>query len=178
MTAAGPRVIGVVGASGVGKDTLMQAAADACPGIALLRRVITRPAQAGGEDFEGVTPDEFAARRAAGAFALDWQAHGLSYGIPRRLPDAPVVLVNLSRRVLNQAAAAFPGLRVVHVTAPPAVLAQRLAARGREDAGAIAARLSREAPLAPCGADIVTIDNSGPLPDGAAAFLAAIGPLP
>lgn len=178
MTGPEPRVIAVVGASGVGKDSLMRAAADARPGIALVRRVITRPPEAGGEAFESVTPRDFAARRAAGAFALDWQAHGLSYGIPRDLPAAPAVLVNLSRRVLDRAAAVFPGLRVAHVTAPPAVLAARLAARGREDAAAIAARLAREAPLPPCAAEIITIDNAGPLSHATAALLAAIGPLP
>lgn len=171
------RLFAVVGPSGAGKDTLMAAAA-ARPGVALVRRVITRPAAAGGEDFDGVTPAEFARRRAAGDFALDWQAHGMSYGIPRALPDAPVVLMNLSRQVLDRAAAVFPGLGVLNVTARPEVLAARLAARGREDATDIAARLGRDAPLAPCGSAVTTIDNSGPLADAAAAFLAAIGVAP
>ena len=171
------RVFGVVGPSGAGKDTLMAAAA-ARPGVALVRRVITRPSEAGGEDFDGVTQAEFARRKAAGDFALDWQAHGLCYGIPRALPDGRVVLMNLSRQVLDRAAAAFPGLEVLNVTARPEVLAARLATRGREDAADIAARLGRDAPLAPCGAAVTTIDNSGPLPDAAAAFLAAIGVAP
>lgn len=171
------RIFAVVGPSGAGKDTLMAEAARR-PGVALVRRVITRPAEAGGEDFEGVTPEEFARRRDAGEFALAWDAHGLSYGLPRALPDAPVVLMNLSRKVLDRAAAAFPGLHVLNVTAHPAVLAARLSARGREDAADIAARLEREAPLAPSAAPVTTIDNSGPLAEATAGFLAAIGRMP
>ena len=40
------RLFAVVGPSGAGKDTLMAAAAHR-PGVALVRRVITRPAEAG-----------------------------------------------------------------------------------------------------------------------------------
>lgn len=172
------RLFAVVGPSGAGKDTLMAAAAAARPGVALVRRVITRPAEAGGEDFEAVTPAEFARRRAAGAFALDWTAHGLSYAIPHALPQADAVLMNLSRRVLGDAVRAFPGIAILNVTARPEVLAARLAARGREDAAGIAARLDRPAPQVPCGAEVTTIDNSGPLADATAAFLAAIGQTP
>lgn len=171
------RVFAVVGPSGAGKDTLMEAAA-ARPGVALVRRVITRPKGAGGEDCECVTPEEFARRKALGAFALDWDAHGLSYGIPRALPDASVVLMNLSRQVLDHACAAFPGLEVLIITARPEVLAARLAARGREDAADIAARLDRDAALASCAAKVTIIDNSGPLDQATAAFLAAIGRVP
>ena len=49
----GAHVIGVVGPSGVGKDTVMHALAAAQPGIKLARRVITRPVEAGGEEGEG-----------------------------------------------------------------------------------------------------------------------------
>ena len=66
------RLFAVVGPSGAGKDTLMAAARAARPGLVLVRRVITRPESAGGEDFEGVGETEFALRLAAGDFALHW----------------------------------------------------------------------------------------------------------
>lgn len=171
------RVIGVVGPSGVGKDTVMAALAAAEPRLALVRRVITRPSTAGGEAFEAVTEAEFAARQAAGAFALDWAAHGLRYGIPAGLPADRDVLVNLSRAVLTRAAQVFgPGFMVLALQATPAVLAARLAARGREDAAMIAARLARRGDPLPDGLQVVTLDNSGALADTVAAARAALYP--
>ncbi|WBU51932.1 phosphonate metabolism protein/1,5-bisphosphokinase (PRPP-forming) PhnN [Paracoccus sp. SCSIO 75233] len=167
------RRIAVVGPSGAGKDTLMRAAASALPEICLLRRAITRPEDAGGEDFEGVTEAEFARRQAAGDFVLNWDAHGLRYGVPQ-MQGQGVWLVNLSRRVLPEAAQALPGLAVIHVTAAPEVLAARLAERGRETAEDIAARIAREAEFDAAGLPVITIDNSGALADAEAAFIAAV----
>lgn len=166
--------VAVVGPSGAGKDTLMLAALAQRPGLSLVRRVITRPQDAGGEDFEGVTPATFARQKAEGRFLLDWQAHGLSYGLPRDAFAAGPVLLNLSRGVLAVAAAALPGLHVIHVTARPDVLAARLAARGREDAAQIAARIARESCPLPTGLPVTHIDNSETLQTAVGAFLAAL----
>ena len=57
-------IFAVVGPSGAGKDTLIAGALERRPDLRLARRVITRPTEAGGEDFEGVTPEAFAARMA------------------------------------------------------------------------------------------------------------------
>jgi len=137
------QVFAIVGPSGAGKDTLMAGAALRRPELRVVRRVITRPAEAGGEPFDGVTGAEFQRRLDAGDFALDWQAHGLRYGIPASELAAEIVLFNGSRVALPVAVARLPGLVVVMVTAPVAVLAQRLAARGRETAADVAARLQR-----------------------------------
>lgn len=171
-------LVAVVGPSGAGKDTLISGAVAARPGLRLVRRVITRPTEAGGEDFEGVSPEDFAARKAAGDFALDWQAHGLSYGIPQAQLAAPgVVIFNGSRLALPQAQARFPGLRVILVTAPDAVLAQRLAARGREPEADIRARLARAAFALPEGIQATEVRNDGSLSEGIARFLAALQPV-
>lgn len=121
----------VVGPSGAGKDTLLNAAREAFhgdPRVHFARRVITRPADPDGENHEPVTEAEFAARD----FALSWSAHGLRYGIAA-VDTAPVVVANVSRGVIAQAAA-HHAVRVIEVTASPELLAARLAARGRETA--------------------------------------------
>jgi ribose 1,5-bisphosphokinase len=170
-----PKLIAVVGPSGAGKDTLMMAAAKARPDLVILRRVITRPEAAGSEDFEGVTETEFATRKATGAFALDWQAHGLSYGIPKdQILGAGPVLFNGSRVMLPTARARFPDLYIILVTAPTAILAARLADRGRESAADIAARLERAGFVLPAGITATTVLNDGPLDQGVARFLAAL----
>lgn len=172
------RLIGVVGPSGVGKDTVMEAAAAAWPGLHLVRRVITRPTDAGGEAFDGVSEAEFADRVTAGDFLLHWQAHGLRYGIPKEvgtvLASGRPAMVNLSRAVLREAQAVVPGMAVLSLTARPEVLATRLAGRGRESAEEIARRLARASYALPDGlARVVTLDNSGALEDTILAVLSA-----
>lgn len=141
-----------------------------------VRRAITRPAEAGGEDHEAFTEADFMARRAAGGFALSWEAHGLHYGIPRDIEAdmaaRRVVIANLSRAVLPEANALYR-LRVLNISAPMKVLAARLAARGRESAADIAARLAREVVL-PDGLDIETVLNDADVAEGVARVLAAI----
>ncbi len=115
------QLFAVVGPSGAGKDTLIEAARTARPDLLIVRRVITRPEAMGGEDFQGVTEAEFAKRKARGEFALDWRAHGLRYGLPalqlaERLAGRDV-LFNGSRAALEAAAVIFPDLVVIRVTA-------------------------------------------------------------
>ena len=123
-----------------------------------------------------VTPGVFAARRAAGHYALAWEAHGLGYGIPADIADdlarGHCVIANVSRAVLTDAAARFP-TRILEITAPVETLARRLAARGRETEADIAARLSRAVPL-PAGLDIARIDNTGAIEDSIEAVLAVL----
>jgi phosphonate metabolism protein PhnN/1,5-bisphosphokinase (PRPP-forming) len=172
-------LVAVVGPSGAGKDTLMDAARARLAGDArfvFARRVITRAADAGGEVHEPETEAGFARRLAAGGFALHWRAHGLLYGIPRGieadLAAKRVVIANLSRGVLAEAAARYR-LRVLLITAPVTLRAARLAARGREDAADVAARLAREAPL-PEGLDVATAMNDATPAEGAARVLAEL----
>ena len=174
-------VIAVVGPSGVGKDSVMQALADRDPGFRIQRRVITRPEAAGGEVFTGVTPEAFARMAAAGAFALSWQAHGLWYGIPVELYDlrrgARAVLVNLSRGVLGAAQARFRDLIVLSLTAAPEVLAERLAARGREATADRARRLERAGVPLPAGMRrVIEVDNSSALEATVETVLARLQP--
>lgn len=171
-------IFAVVGPSGAGKDTLIAGALKARPDLHLVRRVITRPSDAGGEDFEGVTEADFATRLARGDFALHWQAHGLSYGIPKAQIDvAGDVIFNGSRAALPLAVKAFPELRVILVTAPDAILAARLAARGRESAADIEARLKRAAFTLPDGITAETVVNDATTEAGIARLLAALQPV-
>ncbi len=162
----------VVGQSGAGKDTLLDGARAALPEVRFVRRVITRPATAGGEDHEPVTEAAFRARR----FALQWAAHGLRYGIPADialdLARGRMVVANVSRSVIAAAAARF-AVHVIEVTAPPDILAIRLAARGREAAADVAERLSRSVAL-PEGVPVTRVVNDGPVEEAIRRFVAAI----
>ena len=174
------RVFALVGPSGAGKDTLLAGARAVLPELCLVRRVITRAADAGGEDYEAVSEAEFDRRAALGEFALQWGAHGLRYGIPlagllprRRGRD---VIFNGSRGALAQAMAAIPDLIVLQVTVPPDVLAARLATRGRETAAEIAARIARADTALPPGLACIEIANDTTPEAGIARLVAALQP--
>lgn len=176
----GGRLFAVVGPSGAGKDTLIEAARRARPDLYIARRVITRPESDGAEPYEGVTKAEFAARAASGKFALTWRAHGLFYGIPTGMAAAleagQDAVFNCSRAVLEEAQARFPSLRVILVTALDETLAARLAARGRESAGDIRGRLARARFTLPPGLPVEVVRNDGPLEEAVAAFLRLLQP--
>jgi ribose 1,5-bisphosphokinase len=158
----------VVGESGVGKDTLLEGAARGLrddPGIVFVRRAVTRNPH-GSEDFEPMTWAAFDAAHASGAFALAWHAHGLGYGIPVAA-DADIsagrsIVLNASRSVIPSARARYANLRVVLIVCSSAVRAERMAARGRESAADMSARLARTVATFDPGMADAIIDNSGP----------------
>lgn len=176
------RVIYLMGPSGSGKDSLIEAARDGLRqrNCEVVRRVITRSAESVGEDAVGVSPAEFAKRLVAGEFALAWRANGLDYGIPaemnRWLQSGQHVLVNGSREYLSQALERYPTLLPVMLTVKDEVLRERLLRRGREGLADIDARLGRNAlfiaPKSVGETPIHLLDNSDDLAETVARFLA------
>lgn len=174
-------MVAIVGPSGAGKDSLIHLAMRhfaGRPDVHFVQRVITRPADSGGEQHRGVLPAEFEAMREQGAFAVDWDAHGLSYGIPasvhEKLALGHLVVANGSRSALPYWAKAFPSLLVINVTASPEVLAERLVARGRESREEILERLKRGSLAVDGDYDVVTIDNSGVLAEAGAKLISTL----
>jgi ribose 1,5-bisphosphokinase len=165
--AIGPgRLILVVGPSGAGKDTLIGLARAACTddgGIVFPRRVVTREATAS-EDNEHISFEAFQQTCASGGFAVNWEAHGHYYGLPRGIDDelraGRTVVVNVSRTVVDTMRRGYEHVTVVSITAPSDVLAQRLAARARGSDGQIEHRLRRavDDPAAP-DATIVNVGS-------------------
>jgi ribose 1,5-bisphosphokinase len=170
------RLMLVVGPSGAGKDTLIDLARTAlCDDASVVfpRRVITRaPAD---EPHDTMDAGAFDNAARDGAFALTWDAHDLRYGIPAiidgHIRAGRTVVCNVSRAIIATARERYADVRVVLVTAPPDVLAARLAARGRSSDGDLAQRLARSENFAALAADCV-IANVG-APEAAAVALIA-----
>jgi len=168
--AIGPGVfVAVMGPSGSGKDTLIaHAKARVDPDrVLFVRRIVTRAADSAAEEHDTMSPDDFAAAETAGAFALSWPAHGLSYGLPASVDSAvasgQVAVANVSRAVLPLLKRRYRHVVAVVLVADPEVLAARIAARGRESGEAISARLKRDPGIQFADADVVHIDNGGEL---------------
>ncbi|WP_106419068.1 ribose 1,5-bisphosphokinase [Salinicola tamaricis] len=160
------RLIYVMGASGVGKDSLLRELRQRRPDLLVAHRYITR-ASGSGENCVELSAAEFAWRRAQGLFCLAWCAHGLDYGvgieIESWLAAGHTVVLNGSRRALASARARFgESLVPLLVVADAEVLRQRLLARGRETPAEIEARLARGGDEETLG-DIPRLDNGGEL---------------
>ena len=175
------RLVLVVGPSGAGKDTLLAVARKVLAAderFVFPHRIITRETDSGAEQHVAVTIDAFRAAELAGGFFLSWRSHGLAYGLPAaisgQLDDNRIVVVNVSRTLIAEAEARADDVTILNVSASPAVLAARLAARGRETAEAIRPRLERVVPLQAKRARIIEIANDGTLEAATADFIKAL----
>lgn len=146
----------LIGPSGAGKDALLTYVRQQIAGhlpVLFAHRYITRPPQAGDEDYIFLTPSEFDQRQQLGLFTLSWQSHQYQYGLGLEIEAwmraGLHVVVNGSREYLPQASQRFPQMRVVLVEASPAVIRQRLAERGRESPDEIQARITHNQQLPP-----------------------------
>ncbi|MBO6807985.1 phosphonate metabolism protein/1,5-bisphosphokinase (PRPP-forming) PhnN [Thalassospira sp.] len=173
----------VVGPSGVGKDTLLDAARERLAQdkqFCFPRRCITRPAGTVGEIHIPVRPEDFGQMARQGAFLLSWKAHDLGYGIPRHVLEeveaGKTVIVNVSRSVIDDACELVgqKNVRVVNIRASAAALRKRLEARGREDALDIERRLARASAYQVDGDYVVHVDNDADLETGILRFIRAL----
>lgn len=158
--------VAVVGASGVGKDSVISSAraalAELGGSFAFPRRVITRPVGPG-EDHLPADDADFARIEAQGGFALSWRAHGLSYGVPAAVADSvrsgDVVVVNVSRAVMGGLAARFERSAVVRISVSEELRRARIAGRGREVDAEIQARMNRADPAPDCTVDLEILND-------------------
>jgi ribose 1,5-bisphosphokinase len=172
--------VAVVGPSGAGKDSILRGAAahfSNTPEVHFARRIVTRSAN-GDEDHDSVTEAEFEAMAAAGAFAVQWQAHGLRYAISSRIHDrlneGDIVIANASRAISSHIKALFTKCLIVHITASEHVLSRRLALRGREEADQREGRLERSKSLEETFDADIRIENNGSLDEAVQQFVSAI----
>lgn len=171
----------VMGASGVGKDSLLGFVRRHCQDASLMfaPRYITRPFDAGGEAHIAVTMAAFERLQTSGAFALNWSANGLHYGvgveIKHWLAAGLKVILNGSRAHLPEACKRFEKLQPILIEVSPEKLSERLRGRGREREDEILARLSRSDRLPPIEHPALRmIRNDGELEQAGSTLLSLI----
>jgi len=161
----------IIGASGVGKDSLLDYARENLSENAnavFVHRYITRSADAGNENHVALSDSEFQSRVEQGCFAMDWNSHGYRYGIGievnQWLAKGLNVVMNGSRGYLEKALNSYPELQPVLIRVPQSILKQRLESRGRETSVEIEKRLERAKELDNIDASrLVVINNDGDL---------------
>lgn len=159
------KLVLIAGPSGAGKDSVIRGAAALLkddPRFYFARRMVTRDYPQPGEI--PVSTETFDQLTASGHFAKTWQAHQLSYGLPREemQPEHPAVqilIANVSRTVLHELLAEYGG-HVLYITASPTEIRRRLEKRHRESPASIQERIERSVSL-PEHLPMTTIHNDG-----------------
>jgi ribose 1,5-bisphosphokinase len=162
----------IVGASGAGKDTLINYARTKINGsdpVIFAHRYITRPPNTGNENHVCLSTGEFQLRMKAGLFAMYWESHGNFYGIGheinRWLKNGFNVVINGSRQYLPIAQQIYPEMEVILIVATHEIINQRLLNRGREDAGEIEKRIARTSKISTDLRNCIKIQNDGAIED-------------
>lgn len=146
-------LIVVAGPSGAGKGTIIRELLAGDPGLWLSVSATTRamrPGEVHGREYWFCTPEEFAARAAAGDFLEEFAVYDARYGTPRgpideRLAAGSDVVLELDVQGAGAIRAAYPDALLVFV-APPSREVQRARLLARDptaDPGALERRLDQ-----------------------------------
>ena len=173
--------LAIVGPSGSGKDTIIEALCKQLPNIKRVKRYITREQQkAGGEDSYNIDFDTFRKLERDGDFAFSWSAHHLKYGLPITIFDeinvGKSLIANISRSILDQLSDKFEYYEIILITASDKILAERLEKRGRESKAQIEERLARSSFTIPNGISPLIIRNETTVEDAVSKIIASIYP--
>ena len=159
----------IIGGSGAGKDSLIDYVQKYLPensSIEFVRRYITRPSNAGGENHIGLTEEEFLQYKDNDHFVMDLFSHNTHYGIGSEinlwLSRNNSVVMNGSRAYLGEAARIYPDIIPILISVDPLVLSERLFSRGRESYDEIQKRVAQAVKLASTvqHPNLVTVDNN------------------
>lgn len=171
------RLVLVVGPSGAGKDSIIRGAQARFSGnsrYVFARRTITREADAAAEDHDCVSDMAFAMGVARGDYAVWWRAHGNSYGVPVSIDDdlrvGRTVVFNCSRAIVAEVHRQYPRVAAINIEVAPAILLERIVARGRETRAQAFERVNRVVPQLPRGIEVFSIPNEGSLEDAVGDF--------
>ncbi len=135
------RIILIVGPSGAGKDTLINAVRGKVDAN-IVTRYITRPP----DEFEQnyyVDKDAFLILKQNDFFFITWEAHSNFYGIPLNQIERGINIISVSRTVISKFEEKFEDTITVEITAPKELIVKRLIKRHRESKKEIEKRLER-----------------------------------
>jgi ribose 1,5-bisphosphokinase len=137
------KIILIVGASGVGKDTLIrEAKKELKKEFNFVRRYITRKPDKSEKNFF-LENSAFKLLRDNKYFISSWEAHGNFYAISKNSIKKGANVISISRSKINDFERIFSNVYVINITLNKEELRNRLMKRGRESFEEIKKRLDR-----------------------------------
>jgi ribose 1,5-bisphosphokinase len=161
----------IVGNSGSGKDSLIKEVLKNYPKelkpLIVPKRYITRPPSPDTEDFISITEKEFRDMLDKGEFLFHWGIYHKFYAVKKdimtKIEEGYSILVNISRKILEEAREKYSFLRIIFVHVPFEITAQRIKERDREDPKELQERLERARKNQDLEIADFVVDNSGDL---------------
>lgn len=161
------KIVLIVGASGVGKDTLLKEIKKDLKAN-FVRRYITRKPDEN-EDNYFLEKEAFLDLEKNKFFCSTWQAHGNFYGISFNALQEGLNIISISRSVIKDFEKVFDEVFTINITLDKDELRQRLINRKRENLEQIEKRLNRSYEKLNA-TTLIEFENNKPIKESAKEF--------
>lgn len=165
------KIVLIVGASGVGKDSLIRGAKALLAqqsDIKFISRYITRKPDEN-EDNIFLSKNEMSSLINSNYFVSHWIAHENIYAIAKSELGSKTNVISVSRFVVKDFESKFDNVFCINVKVDDDILKKRLLKRGREDSLQINERIKRSKKLF-SAKNLIEFDNSGNLDENIIKF--------
>lgn len=153
------KIILIVGASGVGKDTLISHAKEELEdSFNFVKRYVTRKPDIN-EDNYFVDNYAFEILKNNGFFISHWEAHNNYYGISKNSIQSSINIISISRAKVEDFEKIFENVYTIEISVSKEELRKRLILRKRESLEEIEERINRNYPSIKTN-NLIDFDNS------------------
>lgn len=163
-----PKIVLIIGPSGVGKDTLINGCKNKINANFVKRHITRRPDNneqnfyLSDEDFDKLENDGF--------FVSSWCAHSNRYGIAKNQITSGLNIISISRSTIKDFEELYDDVTTVEITLPLEEIYKRLKARGRENKEDIQKRVARSYDKI-SAKRLIQFDNSKPIEESIQNFI-------
>ncbi|WP_170175840.1 hypothetical protein [Sulfurimonas crateris] len=162
------KIVLIVGASGVGKDTLLKSIQNDIKANFVTRYITRIPDN--NESNHYIGKDDFLYLIKSDFFISSWEAHGNIYGISKLSIKDGLNIISISREAIKDFENTFEDVATIEIGIPKQMLYERLKSRDRENEEAIKKRIQRSEQKIKAK-NHTYFDNSKPLEESKSTFL-------